>query len=84
MSPLNLQLGDVLRMRRPHPCGSIVFQVVRLGADIGLRCTVCSRRILLARGLLARRMAGFVSRTPEIAPPTDLDLEGLDPPAPAP
>ena len=84
MSPLNLRLGDVLRMRRPHPCGSIVFEVVRLGADIGLRCTVCSRRIMLSRSLLARRMAGFVSRTPEIETPTDLDLEGLDPPATAP
>ena len=82
MSPLNLQLGDVLRMRRPHPCGSIVFEVVRLGADIGLRCTVCSRRIMLSRSLLARRMAGFVSRKPEIETPTDLDLEGLDPPPP--
>jgi hypothetical protein len=84
LSPLNLQLGDVLRMRRPHPCGSIVFEVVRLGADIGLRCTVCSRRIMLSRSLLARRMAGFVSRTPAIETPTDLDLDGLDPPTPTP
>ena len=78
---LNLQRGDVLRLRRPHPCGSTSFEVVRLGADIGLRCVTCSRRIMLARSLLERRMAGFVSRAPEAQMPTELDLDGLDPPS---
>jgi hypothetical protein len=72
---LNLRRGDVLRLRRPHPCGSSDFEVVRLGADIGLTCTSCGRRILLARSLLERRMAGFVSRAPEYETPTDLDLD---------
>ena len=83
---LNLRRGDVLRLRRPHPCGNTEFEVVRLGADIGLRCTTCNRRILLARSLLERRMAGFVSRAPEAEMPTDLDLDpgGPEPPAQSP
>ena len=81
---LNLRRGDVLRLRRPHPCGNTAFEVVRLGADIGLRCTTCNRRILLARSLLERRMAGFVSRAPEAEMPTDLDLDGGEPPTPSP
>ena len=72
---LNLRRGDVLRLRRPHPCGNTEFEVVRLGADIGLRCTTCNRRIMLARSLLERRMSGFVSRAPEAEMPTDLDLD---------
>lgn len=72
---LNLRRGDVLRLRRPHPCGNTDFEVVRLGADIGLRCTTCNRRIMLARSLLERRMSGFVSRAPEAEMPTDLDLD---------
>ena len=72
---LNLRRGDVLRLRRPHPCGNTDFEVVRLGADIGLRCTTCNRRIMLARSLLERRMAGYVSRAPEAEMPTDLDLD---------
>ncbi len=82
---LNLRRGDVLRLRRPHPCGSIVFEVVRLGADIGLRCLTCNRRILLARSLLERRMSGFVSRAPEAEMPADLDLDldGIEPPPPS-
>jgi hypothetical protein len=83
---LNLRLGDVVRLRRPHPCGSTDFEIVRLGADIGLRCITCSRRIMLARSLLERRMGGFVSRAPDLQAPSDLDLDldGLDPPRPAP
>lgn len=80
---LNLRRGDVLRLRKPHPCGSITFEVVRLGADIGLHCTVCGRRIMLARSLLERRMSGFVSRAPDRETPADLDLTGLEPPQPS-
>src|SRR5689334_9987206 len=85
-SVLNLRLGDVLRLRRPHPCNSITFEVVRLGADIGLRCTTCNKRILLARSLLERRMAGFVTRAADAGLPTELDptLDAPDPPSESP
>ena len=51
-----LELGDVVRLRKPHPCGGYEWNVVRLGADIGLECTTCGRRILLPRRDLARRL----------------------------
>jgi len=81
--PLNLQRGDVLRLRKPHPCGNSDFEVVRLGADIGLHCTSCGRRIMLARSLLERRMERFVTHAPGPEAPTDLELDALDPPRPA-
>jgi hypothetical protein len=81
---LNLQRGDVVRLRRPHPCGSTSFEVVRLGADIGLHCVTCGRRIMLARSLLERRMAGFVSRAPVAEMPADLDLDPERPEPPPP
>ena len=59
---LEVLLGDVLTLRRPHPCGSTTWLVDRLGADIGLRCQGCGRHVLLERRLLERRLAGFVSR----------------------
>ena len=59
---LTLLLGDVLRLRRVHPCGGDTWLVDRLGADIGLRCTTCGRHVLLERRTLERRLAGFVSR----------------------
>ncbi|MFZ0534098.1 MAG: DUF951 domain-containing protein [Anaerolineales bacterium] len=52
----DLRLDDVLRLRKPHPCGSYEWKVVRLGADIGLECLNCGRRVLLPRRQLARRV----------------------------
>jgi hypothetical protein len=57
-----LFLGDVVRLRRLHPCGSDTWLVDRLGADIGLRCQGCGRHVLLERSSLERRVVGFVSR----------------------
>ncbi len=59
---LSLCLGDVVRLRRPHPCGSQDWLVDRLGADIGLRCQGCRRHVLLERRLLERRLVEFVAR----------------------
>ena len=49
-------LQDVVRLRKAHPCGSYQWQVVRLGADIGLRCLACGRRILTPRSVLEQRL----------------------------
>jgi hypothetical protein len=59
---LTLLLGDVVRLRRAHPCGGETWTVDRLGADIGLRCGTCARHILLERRTVERRLVGFVSR----------------------
>jgi hypothetical protein len=59
---LELLLGDVVRLRRSHPCGGRDWLVDRLGADIGLRCRTCGRHVLLERRQLERRIASFVAR----------------------
>lgn len=63
--PLPLFIGDVVRLRKPHPCGSHDWTVVRLGADIGLRCSGCERRVLLPRRELEKRLKTFLARGPE-------------------
>lgn len=57
-----MKMGDVVRLRKPHPCGSTDWIVVRLGADIGLKCTGCGRRILLTRRDVAKRMKSYVEK----------------------
>lgn len=52
----DIQLNDVVTLRKPHPCGGYEWKVVRLGADIGLECLTCRRVILLSRRELSRRM----------------------------
>jgi hypothetical protein len=59
---LELLLGDVVRLRRLHPCGADTWTVDRLGADIGLRCRGCRRHVLLERRVLERRLVEFVER----------------------
>jgi hypothetical protein len=59
---LEISLGDVVRLRKPHPCGGYEWEVTRLGADIGLRCVQCGRRLMLERAVLERRIKAFVSR----------------------
>lgn len=59
---MEIGLGDVVRLKKPHPCGSYEWQVVRLGADIGIRCQKCQHRVLIARGILERRIKAFVAR----------------------
>ncbi len=60
--PLEIYLGDVVRLRKAHPCGGYEWQVVRLGADIGIVCQTCQRRILLPRRDFEKRVKSFISR----------------------
>ena len=55
-------IGDVVRMRKPHPCGSYEWEVSRLGADIGARCVKCQHRILLARSAFEKRVKAIVTQ----------------------
>ena len=60
--PIDVHVDDVVRLRKVHPCGSYEWRVVRIGADIGLKCLGCGRRIMLPRGTFERRLKSFVSR----------------------
>lgn len=60
--PVEFRLGDRVQLRKPHPCGGLEWDVVRLGADIGFRCTTCGRRVLLPRPTAERRVKKFLTR----------------------
>ncbi len=59
---LEIRMGDVVRLRKPHPCGGYEWQVVRLGADIGMVCAGCGRRVLLPRREFEKRVKSFIRR----------------------
>ncbi len=59
---LDLHLNDILRLRKPHPCGGYEWRVVRLGADIGLECLTCNRRVLLTRREVEKRTKTLVKQ----------------------
>ncbi len=60
--PLAFQVGDVLELKKAHPCGTNSWQVVRLGADIGLMCTGCGHRLLIDRVKLEKAMKRCLNR----------------------
>lgn len=72
---LPVYLDDVVRMRKPHACGGTDWVIVRVGADIGLRCLQCNHRVLLVRSLFERRLQRFLKRALPPEPEVDLDLE---------
>lgn len=62
---MEIRLGDVVRLKKVHPCGSYQWEVVRLGADIGIKCQGCERRVLIERSVFERRVKAFVSQPEE-------------------
>ena len=60
--PIPFAVGDVVKLKKAHPCGGFDWTVVRLGADIGVKCQTCGRRVLLPRRDLERRLKAFVAR----------------------
>lgn len=59
---VDFKLNDVLRLRKPHPCGGYEWKIFRIGADIGIVCLSCDRRLLIPRSDLEKRFKNFVSR----------------------
>ena len=67
-APVEFRMGDHLQLRKPHPCGGYEWDVVRLGADIGIVCRTCGHRVLLPRTMLERRVKKFLARGPDPDP----------------
>ncbi|PKB79423.1 MAG: hypothetical protein BZY88_13350 [SAR202 cluster bacterium Io17-Chloro-G9] len=57
-----LRIGDVVRMKKAHPCGNYLWRVTRVGADIGITCRKCNRHVLLSRSYLERRLSEVIPR----------------------
>ena len=49
-------LGDIVRMKKQHPCGSYTWQVIRMGADIKIKSQGCGRIVMLPRLQFEKRM----------------------------
>ena len=56
-----LRIGDVVRLKKPHPCGEFLWTVTRMGADIGLVCQKCGRYVMIPRAQLARRVRHIIN-----------------------
>lgn len=62
---LPIAVDDRVQLRKVHPCGGDAWRVTRVGADIGLQCLTCGRRVMLDRLVFERRVRRVLERAPE-------------------
>jgi hypothetical protein len=60
-----IEIGDIVRLKKQHPCGVNEWEVEKLGMDIGLKCSGCGRKVRLMRSQFDRRFRGYVNRASE-------------------
>ncbi len=60
--PLDLFVGDVVELRKAHPCGGTTWRILRVGLDIGIECTTCKRYVLVPRRRFERGIKRFIKR----------------------
>jgi len=73
---LKVQVDDMVTMRKPHPCGGYQWVVTRVGADVGMRCQKCGRRVMLPRDEFERRVRRVI---PSPRTPSDASLWDIEP-----
>ncbi len=71
MSLVHILPGDTAILRKAHPCGGHAWTVTRVGADIGLRCGTCGRRVMLAREEFERRVRSVERAAAATSEPKD-------------
>lgn len=58
---MELQVGQIIKLKKEHPCGTNAWEIIRIGADFRLRCSGCNHQVMLARKLVEKNFKGLVS-----------------------
>ncbi len=61
MAIIHFNVGDILKLKKKHPCSSDTFRVVRVGSDIRIICTLCSRDISVPREKLEKTIKAVIT-----------------------
>lgn len=57
---MQYEVGDIVRLKKKHPCGSFTWEILRVGADFRLKCTECGRQVMMERRLVEKNMKEIV------------------------
>lgn len=55
---MDIQLGDIVKLKKPHPCGSSEWEVIRVGMDFKLKCMGCGHLVMVSRKLVEKNCRG--------------------------
>ena len=50
----NYEVGDIVKLKKPHPCGSQEWEILRVGADFRLKCMGCGHQVMIARRIVEK------------------------------
>lgn len=59
---MEFQIGDIIKMKKPHPCGSNEWELLRVGMDFRLKCVGCNHQVMVSRKLVEKNFRGFVKK----------------------
>ena len=62
---VNYEIGDVVKLKKPHPCGSQEWEILRVGADFRLKCMGCGRQVMVSRKLVEKNTRGLKKKQAE-------------------
>ncbi|MDD4364038.1 MAG: DUF951 domain-containing protein [Atribacterota bacterium] len=60
--PLDLRIGDIIKLKKKHPCGGYHWEITRTGIDIGIKCLCCGRKVLVPRTKIERRIKLIIKK----------------------
>lgn len=60
MTILRLKVGDIVQMKKQHPCGGQLWEITRTGTDVAAVCCTCGRRVMMGRSRFEKAIKGFV------------------------
>jgi len=53
------EVGDIVKLKKPHPCGSLEWEILRVGADFRLKCMGCAHQIMIERKTVEKNTRGL-------------------------
>ena len=59
---MDLNIGDVIKMKKPHPCGANEWEILRTGMDFRLKCVGCGHQVMVSRKLVEKNFRGIVKK----------------------
>ena len=65
MNQYQYEVGDIVKVKKQHPCGSSEWEILRVGADFRLKCMGCGHQIMIARRQVEKNTRGLTKKSQE-------------------
>ena len=62
---MEFEVGQVVRLKKPHPCGTNQWEILRVGMDFRLKCQGCDHLVMVTRKLVEKNLKGFIEEGKE-------------------